>query len=146
MDMIVLVYIGGAIALVALAVLFISLALMLKDARAMMNDKINPMLDDAKDMTESLKPAVAQIDPLMERINLTMDAANLEIMRVDEIMEDVSVITDKLANTTTSVNEIANMPLNAVNTATSKVRGLFKKNGASSTSAKLGEAKESATD
>jgi hypothetical protein len=102
------------------------------------------MLDDAKDMTESLKPAVAQIDPLMERINLTMDAANLEIMRVDEIMQDVSVITDKLADTTSTVNEITNVPLNAVNGVASKFRGVFKNRSASDASTTLAAKKETA--
>lgn len=143
METIDVLYIAGAIALIALAVLFIYLVLLLKRANTMIDKQVAPMLDDAKAMTDSLKPAIAQIDPLMERINLTMDAANLEIMRVDEILEDVSTITDKLAGTTTTVNDIANVPLNAVNNVTSRVRGVFKSRNASSTSAQLGSQKES---
>ena len=142
MDMSSILFIAGAIALLALAVLFVYLVLLLKRANAMIDNKVNPMLDDVKDMTESLKPAVAQIDPLMDRVNLTMDAANLEIMRVDEILEDVSTITDQLAGTTTTVNEIANVPLTAVNSVSGKVRGFFKSRSASTTSAALGEQKE----
>lgn len=144
MDMINILFIAGAIALLALAVLFIYLVLLIKRANDMIDKQVTPMLDDAKAMTESLKPAVAQIDPLMDRINLTMDAANLEIMRVDEIMQDVAVITDKLADTTTTVNEVTNIPLNAVNGVANRVRGAFKTRNASSTSAALGAQKDSA--
>ena len=144
MEMINILYIAGAIALIALAVLFIYLVLLIKRANTMIDKQVNPMLDDAKVMTESLKPAVAQIDPLMERINLTMDATNLELMRLDEIMQDVSVITGHLADTTSTVNEITNVPLNAVNSVTNKVRGVFRSRSASGTSADLAAKKESA--
>lgn len=143
MDTTAVLCIAGAIALLALAVLFIYLVLLIKRANDMIDKQITPMLEDAKVMTTSLTPAVAQIDPLMERVNLTMDAANLEIMRVDEILEDVSVITDKLAGTTSTVNDIANVPLNAVNSVTNRVRGVFKSRNASSASADLGAQKES---
>lgn len=142
MDMVNILYIAAAIALIALAVVFVYVVLLLKRANDMIDKKVNPMLDDAKAMTESLKPAIAQIDPLMDRINLTMDAANLEIMRVDEIMQDVSTITGQLADTSTTVNEITNVPLNAVNSVTSRVRGVFKNRSASSASAALGAQKE----
>ncbi len=136
------VFIAGGIALLALAVLFVYLVLLVKRANTMMDKKVDPLLDDVKAMTESLKPAVAQIDPLMERVNLTMDAANLEIMRVDEILQDVTVIADKLAETTTTVNDIANAPLNAVNSMTSRLRGRFAGKAASATSAELAAKRE----
>lgn len=141
MDMINILYIAAAIALLALAVLFIYLVLLLKRTNAMLDNQVVPMLDDAKEMTASLKPAVEQIDPLMERLNLTMDAANLEIMRVDEIMQDVSTITSQLADTSTTVNEITNVPLNAVNSVAGRVRGIFKGHAGSNLSAKLAEKK-----
>jgi uncharacterized protein YoxC len=141
MDMINILYIAAAIALLALAVLFIYLVLLLKRTNAMIDNQVVPMLDDAKEMTASLKPAVDQIDPLMERLNLTMDAANLEIMRVDEIMQDVSTITGQLADTSTTVNEITNVPLNAVNNVAGRVRGIFKGHAGSSASVKLADKK-----
>lgn len=146
MDTLSLLYIAGAIALLALALLFVYLVLLVKRTNALMDKQVAPLLDDAKAMTESLKPAIAQIDPLMERVNLTMDAANLEIMRVDEILEDVSSITNKLAGTTATVNDIANVPLNAVNSVTNRVRSVFKSRSASATSADLGVQKESESD
>lgn len=146
MDMVNLLYVAGAIALIALAVVFVYVVLLLKRANDMIDKQVTPMLDDAKAMTESLKPAMAQIDPLMDRINLTMDAANLEIMRVDEIMQDVSTITGQLADTSTTVNEITNVPLNAVNGVASKVRGVFKSRSASSSATALGAKKEETED
>ncbi len=134
-------FIAGGIALLALAVLFIYLVLLVERTNTIIDKKVEPLLDDVKDMTESLKPAVAQIDPLMERVNLTMDAANLEIMRVDEILADVTVITDKLAETTTAVNDIANAPLTAMSNVTTHLRGRFAKT-TSATSAELAAKKE----
>ena len=144
MDTIIILYVAAAIALLALAVLFVYLVLLVKRTNELLDKQVNPILDDAKDMTESLKPAVAQADPLMDRINLTLDATNLELMRLDEILQDVSVITDKLADTTTTVNEVTNIPLNAVNGVANRVRGAFKSRGASETSTALGAKKESA--
>ena len=144
MDMFAILCLAGAIALLALAVLFVYLVLLIKRANDMIDKQVTPMLDDAKAMTESLKPAIAQVDPLMDRINLTMDAANLEIMRVDEIMQDVSSITGALADTTSTVNEITTVPLNAVNSVTSKVRGALKSRSASHASSSLGAKKENA--
>lgn len=137
-----ILFVAGGIALLALAVLFIYLVLLVKRANKLIDEKVNPMLDDVKAMTDSLKPAIAQVDPLMERVNLTVDAANLEIMRVDGILEDVSTITDKLAETTTTVNEITNVPLNAVNNVTSRLRDRLTGRVASSESAELAARRE----
>lgn len=140
-----ILYIAGAIALIALAVLFVYLVLLVKRANTLIDEKVNPLVDDVKAMTDSLKPAIAQVDPLMERVNLTVDAANLEIMRVDEILQDVSVITDKLAETTTTVNEITNVPLNAVNGMTTRLRDRLTGRKASRESAELAANREAAS-
>ena len=144
MDAMTILIVAGVIAVLALAVLFVYLVLFIKRTMVMMDEQIAPILDDAKVMTGYLKPAVDQVDPLMERLNLTLDATNLELMRVDEIMQDVSSITGALADTTSTVNEITNVPLNAVNSVTSKVRGALKSRSASHASSSLGAKKENA--
>ena len=49
MDMINVLYVSGAIALIALAVLFVYLVLLLKRVNSMMDKQVTPMLDDAKE-------------------------------------------------------------------------------------------------
>lgn len=49
------------------------------------------------EIAEEAKPAVGRVDPLVERLSLTVDAANLELMRVDQILEDVTQITDSVS-------------------------------------------------
>ena len=58
----------------------------------------------------------------MERITLTVDAANLEIMRVDQILEDVNTITGNVSKATESLDNITSLPLDALSNVTSRLR------------------------
>ena len=78
---------AGAVALLALAYF---LYILVKIIRNTVNEKVNPMLDDAADLIKQAKPIVGRVDPLMDRITLTIDGANLQIMRIDQIMEELS--------------------------------------------------------
>lgn len=108
---IVIVCLAGAAALIAMALLFISLKKSIEEAM----EKVNPLLDEAQ-------KAMERVDPLMERIMLTVDAANLEIMRVDQIMEDVATITGNVSSATESLESAASAPFDAINTVTSRIR------------------------
>ena len=79
-----------------------------------------------EEITESLKPAAADIQPLVDRLALTVDAANLELMRVDQILENVGEITTSLTSATAAVDTVTNAPMKLVNKATNSVRGVFK--------------------
>lgn len=122
---IVLVCLAGVIALVALAYFLITL---LKSFKQTMT-KVDPLLDEAKvtltearDALEKVKPSLDRIDPLMERLTLTVDAANLEIMRVDQIMEDINTITGNVSKATESIDTITSAPLGAISSVTGKIR------------------------
>lgn len=122
---IVLVCLAGVIALVALAYFLITL---LKSIKQTMT-KVDPLLDEAKvtltearDALEKVKPSLDRIDPLMERLTLTVDAANLEIMRVDQIMEDINTITGNVSKATESIDTITSAPLDAISSVTGKIR------------------------
>ena len=86
---------AGAVALLALAYF---LYILVKIIRNTVNEKVNPMLDDAADLIKQAKPIVGRVDPLMDRITLTIDGANLQIMRIDQIMEDVNKITGNVSS------------------------------------------------
>ena len=62
---------------------------------------------------------------LVKTIRSTMvkvDAANLEIMRVDQILEDVNTITGNVSKATGSIDTITSVPLDAISTVTGKIR------------------------
>lgn len=111
---------------VALVWLVVELALTVRSGRKTL-DKIN-----------------TEIDPMMNRVNLTLDAANLEILRVDAILEDVSQITDTMANATTTVDKLAQAPVSAVSNVTDRVRNVLKSSKASKSSAELAAARRAA--
>ena len=77
-------------------------------------------------------------------MSLTVDAANLEIMRLDQILEDVGEITDSASNAVGAVETVTNAPMEIMNNVTSKVRDKLKTKRASDESVALGEAKAKA--
>lgn len=122
---IVLVCLVGCVALAALAYLLFTLVQVVKDTMV----KVNPLLDDAQELTasakvmaEKAKPAVEKIEPIMDRATLTMDAVNLEIMRVDQLMEDINSITTQVSKATDSLDAVASAPLDFVSKVTTKLR------------------------
>lgn len=129
---VVLLCLAGIIALIALAYFLVSL---IKTIKATMT-KVDPLMDETKevlgeakvtlsevrDALDKTKPALDRIDPLMERLTLTVDAANLEIMRVDQILEDVNTITGNVSKATESIDTITSVPLDALSTVTGKIR------------------------
>jgi hypothetical protein len=74
---------------------------------------------------DALQPALKRVDPLMERVSLTIDAVNLEIMRADQILADVSDVTNVASGAVKKVSDITDAPLNLLTSATDKVRSIF---------------------
>ena len=106
-----------------------------------MKEQLDPTLESVQRITKSLEPAMDKVDPLVDRVSLTVDAANLEIMRLDQILEDVSDITDSASNAVGAVEAATNAPMEIMNNVTSKVREKLKSKHASDESVALGEAK-----
>lgn len=102
---------------------------------------LEPTVKRIDEMTAQLEPAVAKVDPLVDRVTLTVDAANLEIMRVDQILEDVTQVTGALSNTVDAVDSVASAPLELVTSVTDKVREKLWPQGASKESISLGAKK-----
>lgn len=119
----------------------VELALTIRKTRTTVADlqkQIDPTLQSVQRITAAIEPVTAKVDPLVDRVSLTVDAANLEIMRVDQILEDVSQITGTATKTMDAVGTITNAPLDLVTSVTDKVRSKFKKGGASAESVRLG--------
>lgn len=115
---IVLLCLAGIVALCALAYLLISMKKTVDTTMA----KVNPLLDEAQDCINKAKPALDRLDPLLERLTLTVDAANLEIMRVDQILEDVNTITGNISKATESIDAVTSLPLDALSSVTGRIR------------------------
>ena len=121
----------------------VELVLTLKSTRRTVDtlqEKLVPTLDHVEQITKDIQPAVTKVDPLLERVSLTVDAANLELMRVDQILEDLGEVSGTVSKATNAVDTVASAPVNLVNSVTSKVRGVLKSSSSSSESAKLAEA------
>lgn len=146
---------------VALVWLIVELVSTLRKTRKTVDDlraQVEPVLESANRMTADLEPAVkhvnqmaaqlepavAKVDPLMERVTLTVDAANLEIMRVDQILEDVTQITGTVSNTLDTVDTVTSAPLELVSSVTDRMRSKVKPRGASKESVNLGAGKAAA--
>ena len=123
---------------VALIVFVVELIKTLRVAQGTIN-KLGPTLKNVENITTNIQPTLAKVDPLMDRVQLTVDSVNLEMMRVDKILEDVTVITDAASAATTAVDNIANAPLKAVNNVANRVKSVFSGKGASEESAQLAE-------
>lgn len=134
------VYVIVGLALVWLAV---ELAVTFRKTRETvteMKKQLDPTLAHVEKITAQLEPVAGKVDPLVDRVSLTVDAANLEIMRVDQILEDVSQVTGSLTKTMDAVDTVTNAPLELVTSVTDKVRSKFKVRGASEESVRLGQA------
>lgn len=119
---------------IALIVFLIELVRTVRSARTTIDNvqkQLEPTLAHVEQITNEIKPAVAKVDPLMDRVSLTIDAANLEMMRVDQILEDVTAITDTASNAVEAVDNVANAPLELMNNVSSKVRKVLKPKAAS---------------
>lgn len=106
-----------------------------------MTADLEPTIKHVEQITAQLEPAVAKVDPLVDRVTLTIDAANLEIMRVDQILEDVTQITGTVSSTLDTVDAVTSAPLELVSSVTDKFRSKSKSHGASKESIGLGAGK-----
>lgn len=129
---------------IALIWLLVELIRMIRSMGAIAQDtqrQIEPIIEKTDSMLGDLEPVVKKVEPMVDRLALTVDAANLEIMRVDQILEDVSVVTHSLNSTASAMEELASAPVAVANGITNKVSSLFGGKQASDKSVALGEAK-----
>ncbi len=101
-------------------------------------DQLQPTITELQQMVTDIQPTVRKVDPLMDRVTLTVDSVNLEMMRVDEILEDVTQMTDAISKTVGVVDNVTSAPVEIVNSITSKVRDKFRPKFASDESVAAG--------
>ena len=115
---------SGALLLLALVVFVVELVRTLSRVRKTI-DELQPTVEKVNGAIEALEPALKRVDPLMERVSLTVDALNLELMRADQILADISDVTNTASGTVKKVSNIADAPLSLLTSATDKVRNIF---------------------
>ncbi|MDR3036822.1 MAG: hypothetical protein LBU31_00195 [Coriobacteriales bacterium] len=119
------------VAILLLVVLIVAAIEIIRTVRKVRRtvDDVMPSLSDAvvkfNGAFDTLEPSLKRIDPLLERVSLTVDAVNLEIMRADQILADISDVTDVASGTAKRVSGIAEAPLNLLTSATDKIRSVF---------------------
>ena len=118
----------GICAGIALTWFLVELIITLKKTQKKVDDihrQITPTIENIEQITTRIQPAIDKVDPLIERVSLSVDAANLELMRVDQILENVNVVSENAANASNSVSNIVNAPAELLNRASNKIMGLF---------------------
>lgn len=122
---------------VALVWFVVELALTIRKARGTVDDmqkQLEPTLTNVQQLTDDAKPIV-------ERLSLTVDAVNLELLRVDDILQDVGGIAGTASKAVNTVDNVASAPLDIVNSLTRRVRDRFTPRRASDISKEMGETK-----
>ncbi len=97
-----------------------------KELLADVRSTLEPTLARIDPMMEQIQPAAARIDPMMEHVQLTIDAANLELMRLDQILDDVSKVSGVAGKTAASVDAITSAPAELITSAVERLRGTAK--------------------
>ncbi|MDR1713970.1 MAG: hypothetical protein LBR39_07475, partial [Coriobacteriales bacterium] len=114
----------AVILLIVLIIVGIEAIRTLRRVRKTVED-LDPTISRVNNTLDTLEPALKRLDPLMERVSLTVDAVNLEIMRADQILADISDVTNVTSGTVKKVSGIADAPLNLLAGATDRVRSIF---------------------
>lgn len=124
----------------ALVWFIVELALTVRKTKNVVTDikkQIDPTLANVEQIT-------TDIQPMMDHVQLTIDAANLEIMRVDEILADVTTITNTASKAAGAVDTVTSAPVELVNSIAGKIRAKFGGKEASAESVQLGQNKAAA--
>ena len=120
MDMNSILTIVGIVVLLGVAGGCMFGVLKIRQLLGMLDTKIEPKLDDVKAKTAALKPAVAQVDGLMGQVNLTLDALDVELLKVDDKLDQLSGITDKVSTVTENAPKVMGAAKTALKTTVKK--------------------------
>lgn len=133
-------YLVLIVLVIAGAWLLVELALTIKSARSVvesLNDKVDGLTNQVVETMEEIKPILANVDttltnlqptvqelqPLLSKVGTTVDAVSLDLLRVDEILADVSDITSTGAHASNAAGNVVANASHAANQVINKVRG-----------------------
>lgn len=118
------------ILVIAGIVVLVELALTLRKARDVVGEvgrsaneaieQVQPIINKVDGMVDDLQPAVKQVQPLVEKAGTAVDVATVDLASLNDILSDVSDVTNTASNVSSAVNRVAD------NAATG-VAGVFQK-------------------
>lgn len=85
-------------------------------------EDLQPILENVDATVKSLQPTIQEVQPLLNKAGTTIDALSLDLLRVDEILADVSDITNTAANATSAVGGVASNASDVANSVLGKVK------------------------
>lgn len=80
------------------------------DVRKQLNDvvdEVKPIIGELKTTVDNIQPVLHEVPALLNKVGNTVDAVSLDLLRVDEILSDVSTITETAAGATSSLSSVS---------------------------------------
>lgn len=66
-------------------------------------EEIQPVIEKIDGVVDEIHPASKQLDPLLEKANVAVDALTVDLIQVDNILSDVSTVSNAASGVTNSV-------------------------------------------
>ena len=104
-------------------------------------DEIKPVIGELKTTINNLQPTLREVPGLVNKVGTAVDALSLDLLRVDQIIADLSKITDTAAHASSSLSSISVNATKTANGILDKVKEHF---GVTETSASSGTAQTQA--
>lgn len=133
----------GLFVLIAVAVwLVIELALTIKNTRKVVdsldstvNDlnasvnetitSIQPVIKRLDTTVDNLQPSIQEVQPLLQKAGGTVDALSQNLLRLEEVIADVSSVTSTAANASIATNDLAANASNVANSVLMHIKSRF---------------------
>lgn len=77
-------------------------------------EQVQPIISKVDGMVDDLQPAIKDVQPIMDKAQTAVDVATVDLARVNDILEDVSNVSNTASNVTTTVNKVADSAANGV--------------------------------
>ncbi len=77
-------------------------------------EQVQPIITKVDGMLGDLEPAVQKVDPLLEKTNTALDVATVDLASLNDILVDVSAVTDTASNVTSTVSKATNSAVSGV--------------------------------
>lgn len=88
-------------------------------------DNIQPTIAQLNTTIENLQPTVQGTAPLLDKAGNTIDALTLDLLRVDEILSDLSSVTSTASKASDSVEGITSGAADLANSVVDKIKTTF---------------------
>lgn len=77
-------------------------------------EQVQPIISKVDGMVTELGPAVSEVQPMIEKLGTAVDVATVDLASVNDILVDVSSVTDTASNVTSTVSKAANSAVSGV--------------------------------